>query len=129
MKEGLEDLRNENREWRNKLASCEERFFNESTLHSFLKDLTRLADETGNELNTIDPQETKVFPDPHIEQKVVMVTIIGRYTAIINFLEKLMENGKLLSISELEIKKVNDETLDLNASFRLSLFINKAEGL
>ncbi|MBU0571091.1 MAG: type 4a pilus biogenesis protein PilO [Candidatus Omnitrophica bacterium] len=127
--EGLGDLRDKNREWRSKLAAREARFFSENTLHSFLKDLTRLAAETGNELNAIDPQETKVFPDPDIEQRVVMVTIIGRYTAIINFLEKLMNDGKLLSISELEIKKANDETMDLNASFRLSSFINRAEGL
>ena len=50
----LETLRSRNREWKYELDAVQNRFLNENEINSFLKDLTRLAEETGNNLKTIE---------------------------------------------------------------------------
>lgn len=126
-REKLEGLRNANQEWRNKLAATENRFLDRDEIHSFLKGLTPLAEETGNKLKTVDPLERDLPPELSIEKMLVRVTIVGRYASITDFLNILATNEKLLGISDVKIKRERGESQDLEASFVLTLFIIEPE--
>ncbi len=124
----LEDLRDLNRKLKNKQDAVESRFLSGDEIHSFLKRLNGLAEQTKNKLKTVDPLERKAPAEAGIEKVFVKVTIIGKYISVINFLDKLTASGKLLSITEVEMKRREDEAQDLEASFVLTLFISGTEG-
>ena len=125
--EELETLRNRNREWKYELDTIQNRFLNKGEINSFLKSLTRLAEETRNKLKTIEPLARKSPPELGIEKMFVKVTVVGRYASIINFLNKLATNEKLLSVSDVRIQKEKGEGRDLKISFVLTLFVIEAE--
>ncbi|MFQ5951831.1 MAG: type 4a pilus biogenesis protein PilO [Candidatus Omnitrophota bacterium] len=119
----IDVLRSENQEWRNKLDSIEDRFIIRDEVNQFLKGLTRVAKRTGNDLKTVDPLERTPKPEFGIERTLVEVSIIGNYSSIIDFLNELVHDKKLLKITDLEIEKEKEESRDLKVSFILTLYV------
>lgn len=119
----LEDLREENRQLRKKLYDIRNRFLTKEEINLFLKSFTKLAEDTGNELQAVDPLERKLPAEAGIEKMLVEVTISGDYSSIIGFLDALSKSEKILNITDVKIEREDKETRELTASFELTLFI------
>jgi len=119
----LDALRSENRAWMEKLNAVESRFLNRDEVNLFLNSLTGLTEETGNKLKAVDPLEKRSPAEPGIEKMLVEVTIVGKYPSIMDFLKVLMDDKRLLGITDVGIEKEEEGSEDLTASFVLTLFI------
>jgi Tfp pilus assembly protein PilO len=119
----LDTLRSENRQWQKKLDAAESRFIPRDKTNLILEKLTGLAEKTNNELKTVDPLEGRSPAESGIEKMLVEVTVTGSYTSIMDFLKVLMDDKRLLDVTDIAIEKEEEGSEDLTASFVLTLFI------
>ncbi|MGB2600250.1 MAG: hypothetical protein WBC99_07405, partial [Candidatus Omnitrophota bacterium] len=80
----LGTLKSENKAWMEKLDESEKKFLTWDEVNLFLNDLTRLAEDSGNKLEAVDPLERSVPVEFGVEKMFVEVTITGSYSSIID---------------------------------------------
>lgn len=108
------------------------KFFNDFTKEdalAFLNGLDSLAARTGIDLERINPKAVEtLFSVEHEENvyykvSIVEVILTGKYNNISKFLKRMLSTEKLLGITEVDIKHVNDVPELLNMKFNLNVYI------
>jgi len=107
------------------------KFFNEFTKEdalAFLNGLDSLAARTGIDLERINPKAVEtLFSFEHEENvcykvNIVEVILTGKYNNISRFLRKMLSTEKLLGITEVDMKHVNNAPGLLNMKFNLNVY-------
>ena len=121
--EKLQVLMDIREEWKDKLADFESRIIKEEDVNTFLQTLTQLAENTRNRLLLINPMERRGPGKTGLQKMNVELTLVGKFPTILDFVQKLEADGKMLDIADIKIVRQENESQDLKASFLISLFI------
>ena len=125
------------------ITEAREVLFSKDEAADFLRLLTQMINNTGNVLITMKPcdmkdlssnaatvqgskqekQTSEIQNERSYKQMPVEIAIRGKYGDIISFLGELEESKQLITVSEIDIATVAENPAEVDAKFRLNLYV------
>jgi len=113
-------------------AILREKFFNDEEIPDLLKDLEKMAVDSGNDLKELKPLAVQVLQESlldkgrqklYYKKDVVEVVVHGGYNNILNYFKRLADYQKLLGVEQVELLPFSKEGPKLKAGFILNIYI------
>ena len=122
----LNALEKKNQELGQNLQSINSKFLKREEVTLFLESLYQLAIDSGNKLETLRPDDIEDQVSKNIIGKSVQLTLAGKFTTILQFIDRIQNNQKLITIDDLAINKVDDGYM-LGSSLKMTFYVLVSE--